>query len=381
MDKIDGMEDAALRHAAEATDPNIQLRYLEIAKVLGERRKDISEAKKDEFEAQNAAIESRFVRTRFWASTVTPILALVVTGITFVVTVRTQSKQFAFTAATQAEQFQKTAEFQRDTNEDSQWKDALGKVSFKDSESALVGAFGMEGFGRNKRYQEQARSIAAASLPLVRNVAAFDQIVAVIENDSTNQNQSDLIEISEMVSFAQRARHGIVHAAAGKGSRLPSFLEYDILSIDMDPTVMARMDPQGTKVAAWELDTVSHHLRTLWNNPQHKAEPSEQNLAAVVLENDDFSGLNFSQADLSAAVLYRASFKNSTFRAANFKNVLVQDVLLDDADLSRVVSVDGSVWQGTTNWWDAKCVSPELLEYLVRTDPPPNSKIPKTSCP
>jgi hypothetical protein len=184
----DGIEEAALKHAAEAADPDVQLKYLEIANAAGERRKARLETRKLKFEARNAAIDSRFARTRFWASTITPLLALVVTGITFVVTVQIQSKQFKATTKAQSAQFQTTADSQRDANEDAQWKDALGKVSFKDSESALVGALAMEGFFGKGRYQDQARSIAAASLPMVSNVAAFDQIVTVIEHLSTQES-------------------------------------------------------------------------------------------------------------------------------------------------------------------------------------------------
>ena len=380
MDRTNEMEDAALQHAAESTDPDVQLKYLEIAKALSELRKNFSEVKKDELESQGAAIESRLARTRFWASTITPVLALVVTGLTFVLTVRMQSRQFSETAKFQRDQFRQTAEFQRDTNEDSQWKDALQKVSFKDSESALVGVLAMQPFMSKGHYQSQARSIAAASLPMIRNVAAFDEILTEIEELSGKQYQSNLIGISRMISFAQRERHGIVGAAAKKSSGVPPFLVFDIDSIDMDPHFLSKTDPKGTKVAAWELETVSNSMKEFWTDPKMGATPANQNLVAVVLENNSFDNLDFSQADLRIAVLYRASFKNSIFRGANFENVLVQDALLDGADFSRVTRVDGSVWKGTTNWWDAKCVSPELLKHLMSTDPPPVLKVPKTNC-
>jgi Pentapeptide repeats (8 copies) len=372
MNNTSGLEDAALKHAAEATDPDLQLKYLNIAKTLGE--------------ARNAAIDCRFARTRFWASTVTPILALVITGLTFVVTVSMQSKQFRATMEAQSGQFQKTADSQSAANEDSKWKDAIGRVSVKDPASALVGAFAMQGFFYRKGpYRDQARSIAADLLPLVRDVQAFDELVTAIEVDSTNDDQFKLIGIGQMISFAQREGHGVTGAASIKGPGVPPFLDYDIVSIKMNPTSETKMDPESTKVAAWELDTVSHFLKKLWNDPQKMAEPKGQNLTGVVLEDamsdEAFDGLDFSGATLEAAVLYRARFKNSIFRAANFKNALVQDASLDGADLSGITRVEGSVWKGTTNWWDAKCVSPELLDHLMRTDPHPASKPPRTDCP
>jgi hypothetical protein len=377
----DGMEEAALRNAAKATDPDVQLKYLEIAKAAGERRRALLETRKLKFEARNASTEARFARTRFWASTITPVLALVVTGFTFVLTVRTQNRQFAATTRAQGDQFQKTADSQHEANEDSQWKDALAKVSFRDSESALVGALAMEGFFGKGRYQGQARSIAAASLPMVRNVAAFDQIVTVIEGLSTQENQFDLSEISQMISFAQRERLGMVGAATARGAKVPPFLKYDIVSIETDPTLISKKDQQRSKVAAWELDTVSHFLKVLWTDPKKNATPVGQNLTAVVLEDETFDNLDFSKANLRAAVLYAASFRKCKFRGANFRDALIQKVMLDGADLSEVTEVDGSVWQADANWWNAACVSPTLLEHLKRTDPSHHSETPKTTCP
>jgi hypothetical protein len=126
---------------------------------------------------------------------------------------------------------------------------------------------------------------------------------------------------------------------------------------------------------------VSHSLKMLWNHREKRTTPARQNLADVVLEDDTFDNLDFSDADLRTAILYKASFKNCIFRGANFKDTLVQDVWLDGADRSGVTRVSGSVWQGTTYWWDAKCVSPERLEYLMGNDPSSGTKTPKTNCP
>src|SRR5258707_15585844 len=101
MDRTPDMEDAALQRAAASTDPDVQLKFLQIAKALSERRKDNLESEKIQFEAQNAATECKFGRTRFWASTITPILALIITGFTFVLTVKSQSNQFDATMRNQ----------------------------------------------------------------------------------------------------------------------------------------------------------------------------------------------------------------------------------------------------------------------------------------
>jgi hypothetical protein len=134
-DSAESIACTALQRALDAETPDLQLRFLEIAKAVAERKKAIAEAEKSGLDAKNASLELRFQKTRFWATTLTPVLAVVITAVTLVVTV-----------AVQTWQFRRTTDSQRDASEDSQWRDALGKVSFADSNSALAASFAMQGF-------------------------------------------------------------------------------------------------------------------------------------------------------------------------------------------------------------------------------------------
>jgi hypothetical protein len=52
---------------------------------------------------------------------------------------------------------------------------------------------------------------------------------------------------------------------------------------------------------------------------------------------------------------------------AVFRRKLVSNVALDGADLSGVEDFAESKWE-KSNWWKAKCISKELLEYLEKND-------------
>jgi hypothetical protein len=190
-----------------------------------------------------------------------------------------------------------------------------------------------------------------------------------------------LSEISQMICFAQRERYGITGPVAKKGAKVPPFLEYDIVSIETDPRLVAKTDHQRSKVAAWELETVSHFLKLLWTDAKKKATPAGQNLTAVVLEHETFENLNFSGANLRTGVLYNATFKGANFRGTDLTDAFIQDAVMDGADLSDIVHFQGSVWQGEkTKWWNAACISRELQDYLMKIYPPPTLARPSTTC-
>ena len=46
---------------------------------------------------------------------------------------------------------------------------------------------------------------------------------------------------------------------------------------------------------------------------------------------------------------------------------LVSDALLDGTDLSGVVDFAESKWE-RSDWWKARCISQELLDYLEKHD-------------
>jgi hypothetical protein len=299
-----------------------------------------------------------------------PLLALIFTLIGTTITVVVQNKQFNTTLREQRQQSESVATLQRDASEDAHWREALKSVSFKDQ--PVLGAFAMQGFFRSPRYDSQSRAIASALLTGIPNVNAFDEVITRIRDNTTDTNFTDLSVVAQMLGFAQRARFHI-KGAASKGNT--SFLIEDVDEINPDPKDLASDSDQRTKVAAWEIDTASQCLRRVWKRTEKPISPEGKVLTGMVLENaksdgENFDGLNFSRANLSFGILYNASFRGANFTGAKLKDIYVREVALNDADFSKVTVYDGSRWEDS-NWWNAKCVPRQMLDYLLKVDPRP----------
>lgn len=287
-------------------------------------------------------------------------LAGVILGLLF------QSWQFNKTLREQQRQSEKTAALQRDANEDAQWREALKLVSFKDQESSQVGVFAMLGFFSSPRYEAQARTFAGVLLTNIPNVYAFDQVMSRMGPPHTDEkNFSDLTSLAQMLGFAQRARFHIKGAASRKNT--PFLMRVD--AIEPNPKNLGRDKDQQARVAAWEIDTTSQTLLTVWKNEEAKKRlsPRDSPLEGVVLEYGNFDDLDFTGANFSFGILYNASFRRVHFNGATLKDLYVCKVALDGADFRGVTVYEGSKWEGS-NWWDAKCVPQELLDYLLRVD-------------
>jgi hypothetical protein len=296
------IENDALQGATRSEDPNLRLQWAGLAK-------SISETQKLKLDIQNALADAKHERTRFWATVLTPLVAVTITAAALVV----QAYQFRRSNEAQREQAAQQAE----QNEDSKWRDLLKSVSFQDPKAALVGALAMEGFFDSPHYRTEARSIATALLPIVNNVNGFDQIVDVMTTKTNDKNQKDLSSISSMLLLAERDRHKLYKAVSLDLDNSTAFLNHDVKAIDPNPSYKSGIDPMRDKVAAWQLDTVSSDMRKIWKDPTYALSPAKQYLAYVVLENGDFSGLDFKNAQLPQSILYDACFKNANFNQAN----------------------------------------------------------------
>jgi uncharacterized protein YjbI with pentapeptide repeats len=301
--------------------------------------------------------EARFQRWQAFA-TVVPLLALVVTALTLTYQTRQQQKQA-----------EKEAETQRNASEDSQWREAMKLVSFRDPFSSQVGALAMQSFFSSSRYGTHARAIAGALLTNVSSVSTFDEVISQMKAHTNVANYGDLIGVAQMLGFSQRARFHIKHTASSQNT---PYLTDDVGDIDPNPRDLEHNDLQKTKVAAWELDTVSNKLRQLWigYNGQVPLSPHGWDLAGVVVEDGIYDNLDFARANFNYGILYNASFKDVSFKEASFRNTYVRDVKLNGADFAGVTQFSGSRWEDT-GWQDAKCIPPQMLEYLMTVDPQP----------
>lgn len=258
---------------------------------------------------------------------------------------------------------------QREASEDAQWREALKSVSFRDPMSSQVGALTMQGFFGSQRYGPQAREIASILLTNIPNVNVFDEVMERIGPAHTDTtNLSDLIGIGQMLGFTQRARFHIQGAASRENT---PFLMEAVSAVEVNPKDLDDIEQQ-TRVAAWQLDTMSSTLRDVWTNknPQKRLSPANQRLQGVVLENVSFGDLDFTGANFDWGILCNASFKHAHFNHATLKDVYVRKVALDGADFTDVTVYDGSRWEDS-NWWNAKCIPLPMIDYLLKVDPHP----------
>lgn len=355
-DQLDAIERHTLEALASDSDPDLQLKRFQILHAIQELRDAPLNAEKVALDLTNARRDLPLQKTRFWATTLTPILAITITAVTFVVTTRNQNAQF-----------KQTAEAQSKASESSQWRDAVKSLSVKDSSSSLTAAFAMQGFFD---YEPQARKIASALLPRLTDVKAFDEILADMAGRTTTKvEEADLIGVGQAISFAQRERFNISGAVPPSGEK-SQFLKHDVFSID---TISNPGPTDITTIAAWELDSVSHRLAGIWKREDrhdHDLWPTGINLDAVVLEDAcsdhlNFDGVSFDGSTLRVAVLLDASFKQTSFRKVDLSDTLLKNINLKDANLSGITKFQGSVWIDT-NWWEARCIAPDLLTYLVK---------------
>jgi len=233
-----------------------------------------------------------------------------------------------------------------------------------------MGVLAMQGFFGSPQYSSQARSIAALLLPNVSNVYAFDEVLSTMGPPHTDRgNYHHLTGIAQMLGFDQRAKFHISGAASKKNT---PFLMESLGAIKANPKDLDRDKEQQTRVAAWELDTVSRTLRSVWTDkdPQKRLSPSGWQLSGAVLENASFDGLDFTETDFSFGILFNSSFKRTHFDGATLKDTYLRKVALDDADFRGVKVYSGSKWEDS-NWWDAKCIPQPLLDYLLEADSHP----------
>ncbi len=349
---LDTIEEKALATAVWSQDQDVIAKTLDIAKSVSEKRKLIMEAKKIDLEAEGAAFEHKHARAKYWATVLLPTIATAI-AISF-----------------QAWQFSSSSKQQTSANEDSQWRGAIGSVSLESSNKALVGAFVMDGFFDSSHHSMQARNVAAALLPQLDNTDAFDKVLFDMI-DYPDTPQSHILGIARAIFVSELDLYK-VNVSKKHPLKLDFKTVKQILSEYDQPDFIQRDDAKRKRAfaAGWELASVSDALQELWTRqtPNKRVTPREQNLEQVVLAFDDFQGLDFSKAILIGGAFYKTQFKDVSFVGANLRRRLFSGVALDGADLCGITDFDESKWEDT-NWWQAKHISKELLDYLEKNDP------------
>lgn len=352
MDELGIIEKKALEQAAAAQTQKELAEALETAKTIAETRKLMEETEKVHLDATEVSREYKFGRAQHWASMLTPLLAVAMT---------------AYTLYNQTQQFRETAKLQTDGNEESEWRDAVKNLSMKDPRTTLLGAFSMHGFFNSPSHANQARTIAATLLPHVDISDGFDNIFFDILDTANTSNQVHVVAIGKTLFNLQMDLFR-VNVLANRPSQVDFQTLREMLGDDDPPDFISKDSTSRLEAGAraWMLDSVSDGLSSLWVNNKVTA-PRGLDLGGVVFEDGQFDDLDFSNTNLQGGAFFNADFKRANFAGATFTRKLVSNVTLDRADLSGVKNFEESKWENA-NWWKAKCISRELLEYLEKND-------------
>jgi len=352
---LDTIEKKALEQAVSLDDLESRAKAFEIAKAVSETRKLRSETEKITSDAEGASLERKSAKTRYYVTIGTTISAAVLAALTL----GFQISQLVSTIKLQTD----AQNLQIEANEESQWRDAVKTLS--NPGTPLASAFEMSSFFYSKHHSMQARNIAATLLPTLDNADAFDTVLFDMLDYDDASNGRHIVAISRTVFRSQLDLYRI-----NVGMKQQLGLDFPTLNKilgDDEPPEFIQQDATSRKrasTAAWMLDSVSGALLDLWVTK--KATPGKD-LGEVVLENGKFDGLDFSHIDLRGGAFYNASFKGASFVGADFRRRLISNADLGQADLSGVVSLAESKWE-VTNWWEAKCLSQQLFDYLENND-------------
>ena len=82
---------------------------------------------------------------------------------------------------------------------DTDWRTAVEKIS-PDEKAAAAGAFEMQSFYTDRKYSDQAKTIAAVVLPSVPDKTEFDAALFELLGNTSQQNQGQIITIAKGVS-------------------------------------------------------------------------------------------------------------------------------------------------------------------------------------
>jgi hypothetical protein len=271
----------------------------------------------------------------------------------------------------QGREYKQTMERQQAADEDTQWREAMKSVSFKDPSQALAAAMWMQSFAESRRYGALSRRVTVSLLPVITNVTGFDDVLTSLVQHTDGENQLGVIDVAQKVSSIQWGRFG--HPPPGF-TQLP-WVKREVLGVDFTNAISENSSNDNDfNIAAWEVDTASHALWDIW--VRYKvAKPRGQNLTNITLENNKFyddQDQSFS-VDFTNAILRHVVLANTSFRRANFTNSILSDVIvLENVDLSEIAQFNGSDWS-ETDWWKAKYVSSDLCTYLQKYFAPPSA--------
>jgi hypothetical protein len=233
----------------------------------------------------------------------------------------------------QVYQINKNSTLQREMNEGSSLRETLKLAGSTKATEALTGTLFLTSMLNSPSYGATARSISLNLLVHIADPTSFEALFSALAASTTLENFSDLSRLSRRLTDGlSDSRRKIADQEAEKpttpsqGKISPKLLE-------------ASLNEEVRMVA----DSIIAFIRRTPRNGTQMLD-----LRGANLSTQDLRNLNLSNTDISGA-----TFADST---------------VVGIDLSNVKTFDDSTWSGV-EWWRAKNIGSELLEYLKKEYP------------
>jgi hypothetical protein len=191
---------------------------------------------------------------------------------------------------------------------DSDWRAALEKATGSETASGYT-AFEIESFQLDKVYGKNATSIAVSLLPTIKTPFQFDVAFFGLLEHTTEDDQDQVVSVARKLSLQLMRLRKAALASQGKIPQAEGAepLDPSVANFVLHPErFYAEADPalEQAETTAWELDTASAGLSSLWHGTKERRalKPGSVDLSGVILANQDFSGIDFREASMSDTV-------------------------------------------------------------------------------
>lgn len=245
-----------------------------------------------------------------------------VTLLTPIVTIFTLAATLIF----QGWQFSQSERDKREASEDAQWADAIKTISQNDKLTPTVIA--LNPFLKSPRYTELARATALQLLANSNDQNTFTDLFGAVFVPVGWNNIDQLVKLNRALLARERPLRDRT---------------YDSKKDTNDDTKLTPQEHATWNYVLGAQRSICSQAASVLNRPR----PSGANL--------DFSGVSFFDCDCSGIDL----------KGANLERAELSWVDLKGAELSDIRHFDG-LYVYHADWWDAKSISPQLLEFLEK---------------
>lgn len=322
MDQLDAIQSAAALLLEKAQNASVSELASAVEKASDALRLS-ADLEKSRAELQKLALEESKLRNEIDTATkrehsdtikeYVSILAPFITVISLVATLIWQSWQFR-----QSEKDKSNAA------EDAQWADAIKTIS--QTGNLSPGVIALNPFLKSPRYHNAARDEA------VQLLASSDDPILF----------TDLFGAA-FVPVGWNDLDGVLKLDRALYARGQPLLikEYDPKTDTSDLTKLTPKENQTFNYIGGAMSVMCSQVGSVLRSPGRKG-------ASLDFRSTGFTGCNWSTADLSGA---------------NIEGMYMWAMNLKDADLSGINQFEGADFSAVA-WWEAKSISPELLQYL-----------------